>query len=285
MATRTPLTYYGGKQRLAHRIVAMMPPHSVYLEPFCGGAAVLFAKPRCPREVLNDIDGRVVRFWRVLRERPDELVRAVELTPYSRAEWEHCRDEEDVADDVEASRRFLVTIDQSFARAARGWSPPSLLSNRPGRWQAGSWSDLPPRLGRAASRLRGVALEHTCALELIGAYDVPGALIYCDPPYEANTRGESVGRDYRHDDDGALWPRLRDILLAVRHAAVILSGYPCEQTAALEQDGWRRVALHHRRSASARAGSVVPLAPEHMWITPRHAQLTLLDDTAAGRRA
>jgi DNA adenine methylase len=56
-AGRTPLTYYGGKQRLAAQIVALMPPHRVYLEPFAGGAAVLFAKPRAPRETLNDIDG------------------------------------------------------------------------------------------------------------------------------------------------------------------------------------------------------------------------------------
>lgn len=39
MTIRTPLTFYGGKQQLASRIVALMPAHRVYLEPFCGGAA------------------------------------------------------------------------------------------------------------------------------------------------------------------------------------------------------------------------------------------------------
>ena len=84
---RTPLTYYGGKQQLAHRIVALMPAHRVYFEPFCGGAAVLFAKPRADRETLNDIDSRVVRFWRVLRDRPQDLADAVANSPYSREEW------------------------------------------------------------------------------------------------------------------------------------------------------------------------------------------------------
>ena len=67
---RTPLTYYGGKQKLARQIVALMPAHRVYLEPFAGGAAVLFAKPRAERETLNDLDGDIVRFWRAVRERP-----------------------------------------------------------------------------------------------------------------------------------------------------------------------------------------------------------------------
>jgi DNA adenine methylase len=69
---RTPLTYYGGKQRLAAQIVPLMPAHRVYFEPFAGGAAVLFAKPRVERETLNDIDGRVMRFWRALRDRPED---------------------------------------------------------------------------------------------------------------------------------------------------------------------------------------------------------------------
>ncbi len=138
---RTPLTYYGGKQRLAARIVGLMPPHDVYLEPFAGGAAVLFAKPRAARETLNDLDGRVVRFWRVLRDRPEEFARAVALTPYSRREWEACRTGVDVDNDVEASRRFLVWVDQSFSREGTGWSPPSIRMDRRGRWQAGCWQE------------------------------------------------------------------------------------------------------------------------------------------------
>jgi DNA adenine methylase len=88
---RTPLTYYGGKQKLARQIVALMPAHRVYLEPFAGGAAVLFAKPRAERETLNDLDGDIVRFWRALRDRPQELAAAVAATPYSRAEWREPR--------------------------------------------------------------------------------------------------------------------------------------------------------------------------------------------------
>jgi len=69
--TRTPLTYYGGKQKLAAQIVALMPRHVAYLESFAGGAAVLFAKPPSERETLNDVDGQIMRFWGAGRSRAD----------------------------------------------------------------------------------------------------------------------------------------------------------------------------------------------------------------------
>jgi DNA adenine methylase len=96
---RTPLTYYGGKQKSADEIVGLMPPHRIYLEPFAGGAAVLFRKPPVERETLNDLDGAVVAFWRAVRDRPDELAAAVELTPYSREEHQDCRNRLDEAGD------------------------------------------------------------------------------------------------------------------------------------------------------------------------------------------
>jgi hypothetical protein len=123
---RTPLTYYGGKQKLAAQIAAMMPSHVAYVEPFCGGAAVLFAKPPAERETLNDADGTVMRFWRALRDEPDRLAAAVAGTPYGRAEWEASRDLE-VDDDVEAARRLLVNVDMSFSRSRQSWSPGGLV--------------------------------------------------------------------------------------------------------------------------------------------------------------
>lgn len=269
---RTPLTYYGGKQRLAGQIVPLMPQHRVYLEPFAGGGAVLFVKPRVERETLNDVDGRVMRFWRALRERPDELADAVRATPYSRVEWEACRAEPDHPDDVEAARRFLVHIDQSFSREGTGWSPPSILFDRRGRWQSGVWQNMPPKLLAAAERLSGVALECSDALTMLPRYDQPDALIYCDPPYAPSSRLEP-GKGYRHDAGESLWPDLVEILRGLEHAAVILSGYPCPEVKDL---GWRSVALRHNRTVQARRGSTLSAAPEFVWLSPGlHEPLTL----------
>jgi DNA adenine methylase len=267
---RTPLTYYGGKQKLAQRIIALMPAHRVYLEPFAGGAAVLFAKPRAERETLNDLDGLIVRFWRALRDRPDELAAAVAQTPYSRAEWmEHSRaawrpDVAGVDDDIEAARRLLVSIDQSFSRQECGWSPPSILFDRRGRWQPGVWANLPDKIVAAATRLQGVALEHSDALGLIPRWDVPGALIYCDPPYSLTTR-VAPDRQYVHDDDGTLWARLVEVLSGIQHAAVILSGYPCPEA---EDLGWRMIPLAHKLTVTAGVDAELRDAPEALWLSP-----------------
>ena len=83
-----PTNYYGRKARLAPWIASLLPPHRTYVEPFAGSAAVLFAKPPSPTEVLNDLDGAVVNFFTVLRDHPAELAQALRLTPYARAEYQ-----------------------------------------------------------------------------------------------------------------------------------------------------------------------------------------------------
>jgi DNA adenine methylase len=280
---RTPLTYYGGKQRLARRLAALMPPHRAYLEPFAGGAAVLFAKPRAEREALNDLDGTIAAFWRCVRDRPGELAEALAATPYSRGEWRRARDLLRAgcpADDVEAARLLLVELDQSFSRSRTSWSVPCIGGGR-GRWQPGSWNNLPPRVLAAARRLRGVALEQSDALDLIPRWDVEDAVVYCDPPYAGEHRREPwhgyrvEGARREGDESGSrraavedLWDGLAGALLALRRARVVLSGYPCAQSALLEEAGWRRVPLASRRTVQARGGDALPWAPECAWLSP-----------------
>lgn len=257
---RTPLTYYGGKQRLSAQIVPLMPSHRVYLEPFAGGAAVLFAKPRTERETLNDLDGQIMRFWRALRDRPGELAAAVAATPYSRAEWQASRDGS-ADDDVEAARLLLVNVDQSFSRSRESWSIPCVGDGR-GRWQPGTWENLPPKILAAAERLQGVALESRDACELIPRWDRADAVIYIDPPYEGPHRREP-GKGYAVEQDD-LWERLVDVLLDIRHAAVILSGYPCPEVERLD---WKMLPLRMRRTVQARNGDALALAPEAVWLS------------------
>lgn len=284
---RTPLTYYGGKQRIAAQIVAMMPSHRVYLEPFAGGAAVLFAKPRAHRETLNDLDGAVVAFWRIVRDRPDELAAAIELTPYSREEFATCRDGVDGADDdLERARRLLVSIEQSYSRSGASWSPPSLPKGRRGRWQAGTWENIPDRIVAAAERLRGVALENTDAVAMLERWDLDDAVIYADPPYTGDERLDFAkkkmkSRGYREDDHPDLWPGLVDALLELRKAAVILSGYPCAAAERLEEAGWYRIAMPSPRIAGITEGKRVEGAPETIWVN-REPHGQLFDHAAVG---
>ena len=132
-----PFSYVGGKQGMAARIVGLIQPHDHYVEPFAGSLAVLLAKPPSMFETVNDIDGDLVNFWQVLRDRPDELVKACALTPHSRAEFADCRRQS--PDPVEQARRTWVLLSQGRGgRLTRtGWrrhrAPPQRLAGVPRR--------------------------------------------------------------------------------------------------------------------------------------------------------
>jgi DNA adenine methylase len=270
------LRYPGGKARIAPWIVEHLPPHSVYIEPFFGGGSVLFTKTRSPIEVANDIDDRVVTLFRVLRDQPDELVRVLELTPYSRAEYEES--DEPTDDPIEASRRYLCRVWMAHAGKLgstsgfrNGWSggnPQTRGSS------ARVWAGLPDRIRFAVDRLQGVVIERRPALKLIGEWQTKDAAIYCDPPYMVETLVQ--GRKLRVDSDGD-WARyyrftmndadhleLMDAL--DRHPGpVLLSGY---RTDLYDQrlEHWRRVdrKVHAYRQAER---------IESLWLNPVAAEM------------
>src|SRR5947209_10614539 len=88
MLIRPPVKWHGGKRYLAKRIIAHFPPHRIYLEPFGGGASVLLNKPPVEVETYNDLDLRITRLFRALRDHGEEFVAKVQLIPYSQVEFE-----------------------------------------------------------------------------------------------------------------------------------------------------------------------------------------------------
>lgn len=240
--TAPPFAYFGGKTTAARRIVEHLPVHLHYVEPYAGSLAVLLAKPRSRMETVNDLDGDVMNFWRVLRDRPDELRRVCQLTPHSRADWETCADV-GAGDELERARRLWVRLAQSrTGRLVRaGWrhyvSPSSVVTAFP------SYLDgYVDRMAAAAERLHHVTLECRPAAELIeryGAHD--DVLLYVDPPYLGSTRAND--RSYRHelisdDEHRGLADQLRTC-----RAAVVLSGYPSDLYDLELYPDWHRVAF------------------------------------------
>jgi hypothetical protein len=120
--SRRRFTYYGGKTRVADRIVDLLPPHQHYVEPFAGSLAVLLAKRPSKLETVNDLDGDMCAFWRALREQPAALIQACALTPHSREEYGRSADR-DGCSDVERARRVWVKLTQGRAGVLRrsGW--------------------------------------------------------------------------------------------------------------------------------------------------------------------
>lgn len=255
---KPPVSYYGGKCRLAPWIVSLMPDHRVYVEPFAGSAAVLFAKAPSTHEIINDRDGDVVCFFRVLREQPADLELAVRLSPYSREEYEACRDLDGELDDIERARRWWVRSTQAFAQVAKvgtGWS----TSIQRGSNNARSVWNRIERFAEAAERLGTVTIENRDALEVIERYAAVGGVIYADPPYLDVTRssfagGRRPGGDYFHEFQTEEQHRALASVLRSSPATVLISGYPSDLYEDLYGD-WARVERRVlRRASNGRAG-------------------------------
>lgn len=245
---RPPFAYYGGKTRLAARIVPLIPKHRIYIEPFAGSLAVLLSKKPCTHEVVNDLDGDVINFWRQLRERPDELARVCWATPYARDEYAAAA--EPATDDLERARRWWVRINQSHGRTntTAGWSTGFARSGS----RAMETQNSARRIEQVAERLRRVTIENRDALDCIRAYDSPEAVIYVDPPYPGEARN-SVG--YRHEMPQAEQHRKLAAVLQECQGTVLLSGYRCP----LYDDlfaGWGALELDAIKSNGGREGAI-----------------------------
>lgn len=202
----------------------------------CGGLAVLLARDPADEslwlpphkgvsEVVNDLDGRLMAFWRVLADESRFPVfrRRVEATPVGFPFWEAARAHRWGADEIDDAVAFFVLCRQSLAGRCKSFSP--LTRNRLRRCMNGGaseWLGAVERLEQVHARLRGVVVECRPALEVIQREDGPNSLTYADPPYLPSTRASSV---YEFDMTEADHVQLLRVLRACK-GKVMLSGYP-----------------------------------------------------------
>ncbi len=234
-----PLKWHGGKRYLAEDIINRMPRHLHYVEPFAGGLAVLLRRdpadarlwlePRGPRsgvsEVVNDLDGQLVGFWKVLADSAlfPQLVRRLDATPVSRQLWNEAGDHVHGSDPVADAAAFFIRCRQSRSGMRNTFTPTT--RNRTRRQMnalASEWLGAIEGLADVHARLRNVIVENRPAVDLIRAEDEPSTLFYCDPPYLDQTR--TSPDVYAHEMSQADHQELLQTLLACK-GKVILSGY------------------------------------------------------------
>jgi len=261
------MPYAGGKQRLADRIVSLMPSHHHYVEPFAGALSVLLAKPIAPLETINDLDGDIVTFWRVLRDRPGDLERMCALTPHARDVYQDSRHPVTTDNDLTQAWRVWVRLTQGRGSRTDGSSGWRFVNGSTTRMTMAKYlTGYLARIGPAAERLRLVSIDHRPALDVIHGFDMPGTLFYVDPPYLASTRTEP--RTYRYDmgtmdDHQELLHTLREC-----HGQVILSGYRSDLYDQVLHD-WTRIDL----AAPSTSGRV---RTDSLWLN--YTPPTLLND-------
>jgi DNA adenine methylase len=275
---RTPIRWFGGRGRIVPKLLPLVPPHSIYVEVFGGGASLLLAKEPSVIEVYNDRDSGLVSFFRVLRD-PRMFARFYELvalTPYSREEYDFCRDTwEEATDDVERAFRWFVVARGSFAGIfGIGWGR-AVTSNARGMVSTSSaWLTTIKALPAIHERMMRVQIEHADFRQVLQRYDTPETFFHVDPPYLPETRRRG---GYRHEltfDDHV---DLVELVLRLQGKAMV-AAYDHPVYAPLDAAGWRRHDFSMTCSAAGRTrasgllgeGSVSLRQPrvETIWLSP-----------------
>ena len=219
MTKLKPLPWYGGKQARgkAQWIAGLLPDSpSEYVEPFAGMCSVLLARKPAKGEIINDLDLRVVNWWRVLRDMPDEFAHKVRHLPLSRHEWERSKE---IVDDM-----GVAPVDRAVAFHCL-----AIQTSRQNMVDMSTWMRVsagkitipwhPDRTYALADRMRKVALECRPASDILAwTADRPDALIYADPPYVGVA---DTGLYHKCEVDIS---ELKD-LFAAQAGAVAISGY------------------------------------------------------------
>lgn len=229
------LRYPGSKWSLAQEIISRFGEHYHYVEPYFGSGAVFFSKPVSPHELINDMNGQVVNFFRVLRDQTDDFLFALEATPWSREEYDQSHIQ--TGDAVEDARRFVTRIWQAHASdlaKKTGWK--SRGSVQRARGMSVRWQRVPSELAEMAARLKDAEIENRPALEVMRRFATKDTLIYADPPYLMETRTQKM---YAYEMSVDEHVEMLEMLKSHPGPAVI-SGY---QSAIYDKvlKGWKKV--------------------------------------------
>lgn len=277
---RSPIRWFGGKGRLANRILPYIPPHHTWVEVFGGGASLTFAKSLAPVEVYNDLDEGLATFFGVLRDgrKFNRLHRMCLLTPYSRKWYHHCVDNwTSQRSDVMRAYMWYVVARMSFAgRFDEGFGFDVLNDSDCTSRTVLSWIRTLSNLRKIHTRFRSTIVECEDFRVILHKYDSPETLFYCDPPYVPCTRVQHGYRRELSDDDH------RELVALLRECQgmVLLSGYENDIYRPLvEDDGWNVIRLQTSCHAAGRTrftkilgcGAAMAMQPrtEVLWMNPQ----------------
>ncbi len=234
-----PIKRNGAKGLVAPRLLPHFAPACVYAEAFFGAGSVFYRIPpgTYEREAVNDLDDSVVTFFRVLRDRTDDLVRVCEATPYARSEFIAALVRSD--DPLEEARRVWVRHRQGLAGVAKTAGDWGRVIGDRGSWNPTSTVAKLSSLRTYAARLRGVCIDCIDGAEFVDKWGQAATFVYCDPPYVAASR---TGTTYAHEMTDADHRRLAAACRGAveRGARVAVSGYHSDLYRELFA-GWRTI--------------------------------------------
>lgn len=216
---KTPVSYYGGKQKLVAKILPLIPEHKMYVEPFVGGGAVFFAKQPSHIEVINDTNKELINFYWVLQNRFVELEKMVSVTLHSRSLHNDAHviyNSPHLFDEIKRAWAVWVLSTQSFSAIMDGSWGYDKSDNTTTKKISNKRNEFTEQF---SIRLQNVQVEAADALYIIQSRDTKESFFYCDPPYYNSDCGHYDG--YSEQDYENLL-----IALSKIEGKFLLSSYP-----------------------------------------------------------
>lgn len=245
---KTPISYYGGKQKLATKILSLIPDHKMYCEPFIGGAAIFFSKQPSDMEVLNDVNKELINFYRVVQNDFVSLEKEIRITLHSRDLHRKASvmyNNPDLFTEIKrawavwvlSSQSFSAMLDGSFGYdKSKNTTTKKIINNRDRFTE-----DM-------AIRLQNVQLECADALYVIASRDTEDTFFYCDPPYFNSDCGHYDG--YSEQD----FENLLKLLSGIK-GKFLLSSYPSPLLMRYaKENGWHMWSSETGVSVNAKSG-------------------------------
>lgn len=175
------LSYIGGKSQLSKIIIPRIPAHKTYCEVFAGAAWIFFRKEPSVCEILNDKDGELISFYRVLQNHLEEFMKQFKWLLSSREWWNDYKRQLDAdgLTDIQRAARYYYVQRHSFGGKVRGRT-------------FGTSTERPPKinllrmeedLSEAHLRLSNVTVENLDWKTVIEKYNRDTTFFYIDPPY------------------------------------------------------------------------------------------------------
>lgn len=198
-------------------LLDLIPGHRIYCEPFFGGGALFFAKPKAEVEIINDLNGEVINFFKVLKSKFPALQKEIQATLHSRELYKKAMkiyNDPKAYTDVQRAWALWTATNQGFAGMIGSWG----FGKTNSKEKAVAFKR--ENFIRAyEDRLRTVQVENHDALKVIARCNEKDAFIYCDPPYIGSDQGHYSG--YSETEYKALLNAL-----AKTKAKFLLSSYP-----------------------------------------------------------
>jgi DNA adenine methylase len=252
---KSPIKYFGGKNGFANKIISYFPKDYQkmnYIEPFCGSAAMLFHKERSPVEVINDLDKNIYSLFKILinEELFLEFKNKCDLTPYSEDLLkEYTQDLKGELSTLERAYKFFY-CNRTAYNGLGGFSTSAVIRRNMSKSVSDYLSAI-DGLYDVHNRLSGVIVHNTDAFRLIEKWDKESTFMYLDPPYALETRSSG---GYKHDMNDEDQDNFLNLMLGIKNAKILISGYNCERYSVLEKNGWKRIDMEIKTQNNNRIG-------------------------------